>query len=427
VDARAEISPRNFPEKLIWHSLVGTYGFYAIGGLYVVAPVIAWILLFYLGKKLWEQTDQTPEEERISIPLGVWVWVMAMLVMELALVMGHLDYNLGLPATIKSSIGWAKGWALMAIFPLIGCLPIRPQLIYRAACIVCYHTVLLAPIFILAQKLHLPQTLYVSPLRLVGGPGDEFFSFNLYELEPDSGAPRWRLFTPWAPAVGFVANIYFFFALQEKEKKWRWFGITGSILMCLMSKSRLALLCLPVVACATSLFSNLSQPVLLILMGFGSTFAGFVAPAIVDGISVFWDKFKSARAASSRVRGVLGNIALSRWEREAPVWGHGVVEKGPHVVEFMPIGSHHSWYGLLFVKGIVGLLALAVPMLWSFIDLLVKAQNSAVARVGLSMVLILFLYTFGENLEILAYLFWPALVIMGMAFKEKIPSRGLLS
>ncbi|WP_017720617.1 hypothetical protein [Kamptonema formosum] len=406
--------------------MVGTYGFYAIGGLYVVAPVIAWILLFYLGKKLWEQTDRTPEEERISIPLGVWVWAIAMLVMELALVMGHLDYNLGLPATIKSSIGWAKGWALMAIFPLIGCLPVRPQLIYRAACIVCYHTVLLAPIFILAQKLHLPPMLYVSPLRLVGGPGDEFFSFNLYELEPDSGAPRWRLFTPWAPAVGFVANIYFFFALQEKEKKWRWFGIAGSILMCLMSKSRLALLCLPVVACVTSLLSNLSQPVLLILMGLGSTFAGFAAPAILDGISVFWDKFKSARAASSRVRGELGKIAVARWESEAPVWGHGVVEKGPHLVEFMPIGSHHSWYGLLFVKGIVGLLALAVPMLWSFADLLVKAQNSAVARVGLSMVLILFLYTFGENLEILAYLFWPALVIMGVAFREKIPSRGLL-
>ena len=33
--------------------------------------------------------------------------------------------------------------------------------------------------------------------------------------------------------------------------------------------------------------------------------------------------------------------------------------------------------------------------------------------------LILFLYTFGENLEILAYLFWPALIVMGSAHAGK--------
>ena len=35
------------------------------------------------------------------------------------------------------------------------------------------------------------------------------------------------------------------------------------------------------------------------------------------------------------------------------------------------------------------------------------------------MVLTLVLYSFGENLEILAYLYWPALVVIGMALAAK--------
>jgi hypothetical protein len=88
-----------------------------------------------------------------------------------------------------------------------------------------------------------------------------------------------------------------------------------------------------------------------------------------------WTKFKEARAESTRVRQTLKEIAGYRWKTEAPIWGHGVVEPGPHLVEYMPIGSHHTWYGLLFVKGIVGLFALAVPMALSFLVLLFKAQK----------------------------------------------------
>jgi len=38
------------------------------------------------------------------------------------------------------------------------------------------------------------------------------------------------------------------------------------------------------------------------------------------------------------------------------------------------------------------------------------------------MVLVLIIYSFGENLEILAYLYWPALMAIGAALD---PSDGL--
>jgi hypothetical protein len=34
----------------------------------------------------------------------------------------------------------------------------------------------------------------------------------------------------------------------------------------------------------------------------------------------------------------------------------------------------------------------------------------------------LWLYTFGENLEILVYLFWPGLVLVGIAARQRLRS-----
>ncbi len=414
------VKPQNFEERVIWYSMVGTYGFFLIGGLYILAPVVAWVLLAYLGWKWWNQDSRTAIDQRIAVPVSVWVWIVAMLVMQLALIMGHLDFNLETDSLIKSSFGWAKGWALLALFPLIGCLEIRPQLLYRAACIVCLHTLLILPFFYLGYLLHLPARLYVSPLQAIGGPGPEFFSMQLYEIDPENHQLRFRLFTPWGPALGFVANIYFFFALQEKDKKWRWIGVIGCLVMCMISASRLALLSIVTVFIVTWGLTNFKQAKTQIAMGFVSLAAGIFGPQILAAIESFTAAFKGARAGSSRVRATLGRIAVDRWEREAPIWGHGVVERGSHLVEYMPIGSHHTWFGLLFVKGAVGFVALAIPLLWSFLDLVIKAQKSDTARTGLSIVLVLFLYTFGENLEVLAYLIWPGLVLLGLAFQERV-------
>jgi hypothetical protein len=215
-----------------------------------------------------------------------------------------------------------------------------------------------------------------------------------------------------------MGNVYFFLAWQEQSRKWRYVGLAGAVFMCVVSVSRLALLSIPVVALLTAALSNLAQPLMLIGTGVVTCFSSMAAPVLGETIETFWDKFRSARADSSRVREALGRIAIEKWQTGAPIWGHGVVDTGPHLVEFMPIGSHHTWFGLLYVKGIVGLLALAIPFLYSLFDLAFKSQNNPVARTGLSMLLILFLYTFGENLEILAYLFWPALLMIGIAFKQ---------
>ncbi len=170
------LQPRNFPERLVWYSMVYTYGFYLIGATYIVGSILGIILGLYIAIKWWLQTEETPAEEKIKINWMIWVWIIGMLMMQVALIIGHLDFDLPTGTIIKSSIGWLKGWAALALYPLAGCLPIRPQIIYRAVCVICLQTLIISPLLIIAPILHLPEILYVSPLKAVGGPAQLFLT-----------------------------------------------------------------------------------------------------------------------------------------------------------------------------------------------------------------------------------------------------------
>jgi hypothetical protein len=418
--ASPAIRPETHEERVIYNTIVWTWGFWSIGALYIVAPVVGWYLAYralqrYAG--VLEKSGSKP----VNVPIGVSLWWISMAGMLFALVAAHITYELGFAMMLKSTIGWAKGWALMAVFPWIGAmLRIRASLIYRATNVLALQTLLLCPVFVGAALAHLPHPLFISPLQIVGGPGPEYFCVELYSIDNTNGNLRWNFFAPWAPAAAFVANVSFVFALYERDRMWKWIGIASCVVICLMTQSRLALIAIPGVLLLGAVLFNLTQP---IGVGIGAVFStiGILSTAqISQMISDFTEKFNGARAASTRVRALLRSIALQRWWSEAPVFGHGIVEKGPHIVEHMPIGSHHSWFGLLFVKGAVGFISLAIPLAWTIGEMIVKGQMDRVARCALGVVVIITFYTFGENLEILAYLFWPGLVVIGIAMRRRV-------
>ena len=418
--AAAALRPETKEERIVYYAICWTWAFWLLGALYLVAPCIGWYLAVlalrrYLGQGL--RPGQAPP----SIPLGVQVWCYGMALMLVALLAGHINYGLDAGQIVKSSMGWAKGWALFAVFPWVGAmLPIRASIIYRATNKLAAQTLLLIPVFVAAALAHLPHPLYTSPLLALGGPGPEYFNVELYSIDNTNGALRWRFFAPWAPAAAFVANVSFFFALHDRDWRWKWIGIAACIAICLMTASRLALVAIPGSLLIGALASNLTRPIVVGLSSLVTTAGCFSVPFIVQLVNDFSEKFNGARAASTRVRSVLRSIALHRWQSEAVFFGHGIVEKGPHLVEHMPIGSHHSWYGILFVKGVVGLIGLAMPLFWTCIELILKAQTDRVARCALGVTLICIFYTFGENLEILAYVIWPGLTVMGIAFRRRV-------
>ncbi len=407
-----------FDEKIVFTTICLTWVWYVLGALYIIAPVIAWLLVGRLALG-WLLAPEGSQFQPRPIPPLVWVWIVFMLVMQIALLIGHANANLSMGQTIKSSIGWAKGWALLAIFPLLGaCLRIRPVVLYRAAAWVALQTLVLVPIMLIAPMIGVPGTLYVSPLKAVGGPGPEFFEVQLFGRDP-SGGVRWRFFTPWAPAAAVAYGMLFVMLLRDRSDLLKAAGVITVLAVAVMCKSRLGFVAIPVALIATWGLSRLMNPKLLLLGAVGALCVGFVGQTLLELAIEQKERMDQMRADSSYVRAALGRIALHRWQTEAPIWGHGIVENGPHLVEFMPIGSHHSWYGLLFVKGIVGFFALLIPLLLSLGEMTARAQRSRTARVGLAFMLLFTFFTFTENVEILAYLMWPGLMIVGLAASER--------
>lgn len=399
-------------ERLVWFGIAMTYPVYFMGGLYVTGSALGWLMLMIIGLRFL--VEGKPENG--SAPLLVWFWIFAMLVMLVALFIGHSNWELGTGKTIKSSIGWAKGWALIAVFILVGSLaPIRPQLLVRAVCVLSLHTFIFGIITFCASKLRIPGEIFVSPLQIVGGPGPNFFTVSLYGLNPETGGARWQFFGPWAPAAGLLACLYLVISMQEKDRFWRSWGIAGSAVMCLLSQSRAGWVIFVMLWPLLMFSDKLKDPRMLVFLGIIIPIILILGQPLFEWVMDSYQQIKESRPASTRVRAALANIALQRWESEAFWFGHGIVERGPKLVEGMPIGSHHSWYGLLFVKGLVGLLALAVPLFLTSVYLLWQSQTSKLAHTALCLTAVMICYSFFENLEILSYLFWPALLLIGMA------------
>ncbi|MBD2778353.1 O-antigen ligase family protein [Iningainema tapete] len=414
------MKPQNFEERLIWYFIIFTYVFYVMGILYPSSALLGWVLCLYLLIQRLFQTKNTPKNQRIYVPWVTWIWCMCMVITLFGTYVALDDFNFGLNDYLRGTLGWLTSSALLALFLFVGCLNIRPQLIYRAVCILCVQSLGVIPICYLGYYLKLPEIIYTSSVERFIQNGPIFYEVGLYSLEFGSEQVRLSLFTPWSPALGLVSCIYFFLVLQESSRTWRYMGLVGVIAMNLVSVSRLALICLPIVMFLVWFPTNIIRPKIQIGFGVIGVLAGLLSTDIIYGFRDFVDTFNGSRAGSSQVRAALARIAFKRWS-EAPIWGHGIQEKGSKVVAKMPIGSHHTWFGLLFTKGIVGFIALLLPMLCSFVDLAIKSQQSVNARVALSIFYTLCLFSFGEQIDVLAYLCWPGLVMMGIAFKEKVP------
>jgi len=77
------MKPQNFEEKLVWYYMLGTYGWYFLGALYILGPA-RWFLTIYLKK-----CNQTKYIVQTNEAYLIWIWLVCMLIMELALIMGH--------------------------------------------------------------------------------------------------------------------------------------------------------------------------------------------------------------------------------------------------------------------------------------------------------------------------------------------------
>ena len=418
--AANDIRPETLDERLVYGAIVWTWGLYLLGALYAVYPILGWVLAARGVRRIMDPKSAR-EGGGAPIPTGVMFWIAGMAAMTIPLIYAHMSFDLGVGTMIKSLFGWARGWFLIAVFVFAGAtLGVRASLIIRATNKLGLYTLVLCPFFIAAAMLKLPEVLYVSPLQLVFLGPKSFFDVELHSMDTTTGLERWRFFAPWAPAAAFVATMSFALALHDRSVVWRSIGVAAAIAVCLMSQSRLALVAIPVILAITLISRVVLKPWAWIVLAFAVTLLILSLGPLLNLIDDMMTAFTGARAASSRVRTVLQSIALHRWATEAVVFGHGAVERGPHLVEFMPIGTHHTWNGLLFVKGAFGYAALALPFAASMIEFSLKSLRDQSARAALGVMMVALLFSFGENLESLVYLLWPGFMMLGIAARQRL-------
>lgn len=414
------VRPDNPAEWLVYRCLILTWPFYMLGALYVVGPALGWMLgalacvVLYLGPLVRADLQSSG-----PVPPVVWAWCFGMGAMLLILWVGHLNWQFTPAQIVRSTIGWAKGWALLALLPLAGAvLPIRREVLVRGQCIVGLWVLCLLPVLIIAPSLGLPQRLYTSPLKILGGPGSEYFAVFLYSVDPSNMSPRWQFFAPWSPFAALLGVTMVLFALEERAPRWRAIGLAAGMAMVLFSKSRMGLVGLMICPLAPRILHRMSLAWTWQILAVMTLLATAFNDIILRQLSLVFLTFKEARADSTRVRATLQRIATERWQEEAFWFGHGRVAPGGHIVEYMPIGSHHTWYGLLFVKGVLGVAALGVPLLWQTGLAVRDCLSSRRGILPLGLLLVFLLMSFGENIEIEVYLFWPSLLILGRHARE---------
>lgn len=410
------LKPCNLEESVVWYGIIGTYVMYFTGLLYIGVPVIAWILFLYTLKKIFLAKRTSGSSSSILVPLGVWIWIVSTLVIGVALVVGYYELGFGLKDIIKAIVNsFARKWIFFLIFPLAGCLSIRPKIIYRAVCILACQSLVLLPIIWLLQQAGIESPFYVNTIMAkIGGLGEQFYAVVLYTPREQ----RLIMFAPWAPALALVANVHLWIAYSESNKFLRWITIITCVVLTQLTESRLGTLLLVSLPFVRYFAINILKARTQITLAGLSLAAGLFSFQAQNLISDVRTNFRGQRASSSRVRDLLTSMTAAEIPNR-PIWGHAFLEtEGPRLVAQMPIGSHHTWYGILYMHGIVGFVALFIAMAYTIVELFIKSQYCQIAQTAFMVMLVLLAFSFGENLEALAYLYWPGLILFGIALKQ---------
>ncbi|WP_394167521.1 O-antigen ligase family protein [Photobacterium piscicola] len=405
-----ETTFKNLDERIIYFTIILTYPLYLIGGLYLVGPILAWILLY---RSLVIIFNVKIKIHHLSI-----AWIVSILLIEVVVVIGSLNTGHSILMTIKSTIGWAKGWALIGIFIFIGSiLPIRYYIFQRAIINILWQSLLISPFLIVVAFLNFPTLLYISPLKFFGGGGEQFFKVWLYWNDSNTGLPRWQLFAPWSPALAFYALLALSIILPRPSDKTKYVALFSAIVLVFLSESRAGIVILLMLIFIYVISYFFDVIFILFMMLICCLLFGVFLNEIVEGVSGLVNYINSMRSKSSMIRQALNDIGLYRWYSESFWFGHGNVERGPHVVQFMPIGSHHTFIGLLFIKGIIGLLLYVIPLVVTTLYLFIKSFIRRDYLSGFFVILIFLMYSFTENIEILSYLMWPGWLFIGMTLR----------
>jgi hypothetical protein len=412
------IKPQNFAEWAIGYAIVLTYPLYLLGLVFPVNTALPWLLFLPLGMGLPHPAERAINQ-RIRIPMIVWVWVWAVGTLLLGLFIGATTFVDDPAAIGRSLLNWSREWALFPICLLLGSrLPIRPQIIYRAVCYLCGQSMLVLGICVLAFMAQVPHGPHESLISHMIQHDKLFYAIQLYLFDVDSRSLHFTLFAPWTSALGVIGCIYFLLALQEPHKVWRSVGLVGATAMILASLPQDAAILLPVALLLVSIWGTWNRVYIQLVTGFLVFWLGLFSMTVTYAVGSTIDGLPGVHPSAARLQWMLQQQALAGWA-EAPLWGHGQMVSLPNVLPEVSLSLQQTWFSLLFSHGLVGGLVVFIAIVTTLMVLAIRSQVDPIARVALGIMLIVFFTAIGQNMEKLTYLFWPALVLIGCVFRSR--------
>ncbi len=270
-----KLTSLTYSEKVIYWTIILTPLWWLLGVQTIVYPVVS-LLLLVSGLKL----DKLIKN---SLPICNWAWLAMTLAALWTNILGLEQINFNTLKTSATLFTLFKGY-----FMIFACMTvpfwhsIRVKVITRAVSWMAVSFLVVLAIQLVILVAVGPQEPVLPPLaRLI--PGEKVSMMVKFAvIQPFFGIPlpRTDLYTADPPILGVSALLCFFICLGESNKRLRNFALTGSLLALIISQSRLAWVCFPLLFIIIACFrSGLARQGSLWVASFASLFCAVLGLA----------------------------------------------------------------------------------------------------------------------------------------------------
>jgi len=300
------------------------------------------------------------------------------------------------------------GWLLLGVAINVGQrYRLNSPAVTRAVCLLSlYLIVLSAGAIVFAALSDWDRLAIKSPIALIL-PADlpsveSTFTMRFFLNEDTLGMtiPRLILFYPWPTCLGFAGVAIFFIALQERNRFWKWIGITGGLVALIGSMSRAALAGIAIGG-AFYLFRKTAfrfqLPLILFICAVAAGVSLFnIQPAqTLSDLNHFVDE---GRQGSSDAR-QMGYDESWHFFLQAPIFGYGW--QGDTIADTIPmhLGTHSSIYGTLYTGGLLTFIPFCLATGFTVVAVFRKStRTSGLQRSALAIALTLAAMSYSEGI-----------------------------
>ncbi|MBW4641434.1 MAG: O-antigen ligase family protein [Goleter apudmare HA4340-LM2] len=408
----SKLGTLSFAEKVIYWTIILTPVWWLLGIQTIVYPVAIALLLV--------QGLQIDKLIKNSLPICNWAWLGMTLAALWTNILGLEQIGYFTLKTFATLFTLFKGY-----FMIFACMTVpfwhhvRVKVITRAVSWMAVSFLVTLAIQLLILVAVGPQEPFLPPLaRLI--PGEKVSMMVKFAIiQPFFGIPlpRTDLYTADPPILGVTALLSFFICLSENNKHLRNFALTGCLFALIISQSRLAWVCFPLVFVIIACFrSGLARQGSLWVASFTSLFCAVLGLALQDVVRAPLATFNSARADSSKDREYVINATIDAW-KDSPWVGWGIMDKtvtwgnGEFV---LPLGTFSSYAQVLYVHGLFGFIFFAIALVstvCSFWEPSVRGNRNC--QQAFACLVALYLLCQATNLSWMAIYFWFFFVWLG--------------